>query len=271
MPVLTPFELWQQTGRDLHPGDLPAARTAKGAEYVLPMTHEETVTFHARELQSYKQLPQLLYHFSIEGARRAAPAGRAAAPSRVHHEGRVLVRPRRGRVSTRSFERTARRTSGSSSAAGSGLRRRGGAGMMGGKESIDFLAPSGSGENTLVTCENGDFAADLEVARGVPRAPEFPEPLDAPAEVETPGVTTCEALAEFLVDRRRRDVEGDAGHEARRHRRARARPRRRPARARRSSLRALGGDYAARNGRRDPRGVRRRAAARSGRSGSRAR
>ena len=71
-------------------------------------------------------------------------------------------------------------------------------GMMGGSESVDFLAPSGSGENTLVTCENGDFAADLEVARGVPRAPEFPPRLDAPEEVETPGITTCEALAEFL-------------------------------------------------------------------------
>ena len=47
-------------------------------------------------------------------------------------------------------------------------------GMMGGSESVDFLAPSGSGENTLVTCENGDFAADLEVARAVPRPPEFP-------------------------------------------------------------------------------------------------
>jgi prolyl-tRNA synthetase len=70
--------------------------------------------------------------------------------------------------------------------------------MMGGSESIDFLAPSGSGENTLVTCENGDYAADLEVARGIPRAPEFPERLDGPAEVETPGVTTIESLAEFL-------------------------------------------------------------------------
>ena len=37
--------------------------------------------------------------------------------------------------------------------------------MMGGNESLDFLAPAGAGENTLVTCENGDFAADLEVAR----------------------------------------------------------------------------------------------------------
>jgi prolyl-tRNA synthetase len=71
-------------------------------------------------------------------------------------------------------------------------------GMMGGKESIDYLAPSGSGENTLVTCENCDFAADLEVARGVPRAATFPEALDAPKEVATPGVTTIEALAQML-------------------------------------------------------------------------
>jgi prolyl-tRNA synthetase len=70
--------------------------------------------------------------------------------------------------------------------------------MMGGSESIDFLAPSGSGENTLVTCENGDYAADLEIARGVPRAPEFPAPLDQPEEVETPGATTIEGLAELL-------------------------------------------------------------------------
>jgi prolyl-tRNA synthetase len=69
---------------------------------------------------------------------------------------------------------------------------------MGGKESLDFLAPSGSGENTLVTCENGDFAADLEVARGVPGAPDFPDALDAPKEVATPGVTTIETLAEML-------------------------------------------------------------------------
>ena len=71
-------------------------------------------------------------------------------------------------------------------------------GMMGGKESFDYLAPSGSGENTLVTCENGDYAADLEIARGVPRAPKFPEQLDAPAEIETPDTRTCEALAQLL-------------------------------------------------------------------------
>ena len=61
---------------------------------------------------------------------------------------------------------------------------------MGGELTIDFLAPSGSGENTLVRCERGDYAADVEIARGVPRAPEFPRPLGQPEEVETPGVTT---------------------------------------------------------------------------------
>jgi prolyl-tRNA synthetase len=71
-------------------------------------------------------------------------------------------------------------------------------GIMGGELTYDFLAPSSSGENTLVRCENGDYAADAEIAQGIPRAPELPPALGAPAEVETPGVTTCEALADFL-------------------------------------------------------------------------
>jgi prolyl-tRNA synthetase len=70
---------------------------------------------------------------------------------------------------------------------------------MGGKESQDFLCPAGSGENTLVTCEHGDFAADLEIAQSVPRTPVFPGRKEAPEEVETPGATTIEALAELLA------------------------------------------------------------------------
>src|SRR5690348_5273558 len=71
-------------------------------------------------------------------------------------------------------------------------------GIMGGSGSKDFLAPSGSGENTLVTCENGDYAADLEIAQGRPSAPEFPEELAAPEEVETPGQRTIEDVSRFL-------------------------------------------------------------------------
>src|ERR1044072_10022289 len=65
MPVLTPVELWETTGRAAIP-ELFHLQDRTGRRFILPMTHEETVTFHARELQSYKQLPQLWYHFSVE-------------------------------------------------------------------------------------------------------------------------------------------------------------------------------------------------------------
>src|ERR687895_1831527 len=63
MPVLTPAELWQQSGRYRIP-ELFKLQDRAGRELVLPMTHEETVTFHARVIQSYRQIPQALYPFS---------------------------------------------------------------------------------------------------------------------------------------------------------------------------------------------------------------
>src|SRR4029453_12376979 len=71
-------------------------------------------------------------------------------------------------------------------------------GIMGGKFSVDFLAPSGSGENTLVICENGDYAADIEVARGIRSAAVPADPRRAREEVGTPGVAKIEGRAESL-------------------------------------------------------------------------
>jgi prolyl-tRNA synthetase len=47
-------------------------------------------------------------------------------------------------------------------------------------------------------CENGDYFADAEAARGIPQPPELPPPLAAPELVETPDVGTIEELAAFL-------------------------------------------------------------------------
>ena len=197
MPVLTPYELWQQSGRDAIP-EIFRLEDRNGREYVLPLTHEETVTFHAKEISSYRQLPQLLYHFSIK--ERDEPRARGGllrlrefimkdAYSFDRNEAGLDVAYHQNEEAYhRMFQRAGLQYSAVEAESG----------MMGGKESLDFLAPSGSGENTLVTCENGDFAADLEVARGTPRAAEFPERLDAPKEVATPGVTTIDALAEML-------------------------------------------------------------------------
>src|SRR5919198_1426888 len=64
-PVLTPIELWEATGRAGIP-ELFRLQDRAGRKYILPLTHEETFAFHARELQSYKQLPQVWYHFQTK-------------------------------------------------------------------------------------------------------------------------------------------------------------------------------------------------------------
>jgi prolyl-tRNA synthetase len=198
MPVLTPFELWQQTGRD-YIQEMFRLKDRKGGDYVLPLTHEETVTFHARELQSYRQLPQMLYHIAIKERDELRPGkGLIRLREFIMKDAYSFDRDDAGLDKSftlqrgayeRIFERVGVKVFGVEAESG----------MMGGSESLDFLAPSGAGENTLVTCENGDFAADLEVARGVARAPVFPETLVSTEEVETPGVKTCEALADFLA------------------------------------------------------------------------
>ena len=142
MPVLTPFELWQQSGRD-YIAEIFRLQDRDGRHYVLPMTHEETVTFHAKEIASYRQLPQLLYHFSIK--ERDEP------------------RPRGGLLRLREFiMKDAYSFDRDEAGLDDSFRKNEGAyhrmferlgiefydvqaesGMMGGKESKDFLAPVG--------------------------------------------------------------------------------------------------------------------------------
>ena len=196
-PVLTPAELWITSGRYGIP-ELFKLEDRNGRDYVLPLTHEETFTFHAVELQSYRQLPQSWYHFQTKGRDEPRPRGGLLRVREfIMKDSYSFDRDEAGldvsfEAHRGAYERIWERC---------GLEAycvQAESGMMGGSESFDYLAPSGSGENTLVTCENGDYAADLEIARGVPRAPEFPDPLDAPAEIETPDTRTCEALAELL-------------------------------------------------------------------------
>ena len=197
MPVLTPAELWETTGRYGIP-ELFKLEDRAGRRFILPMTHEETVTFHAREIQSYRELPQTLYHFQTKN--RDEPRSRGGLirlREFIMKDAYSLDRDAAGlersfRLQEGAYHRIFERCGIESHAVQAE------SGMMGGSASVDFLAPAGAGQNVLVTCERGDYAADLEIARGLPRAPEFPAPLDAPEEVETEGTTTIEALAELL-------------------------------------------------------------------------
>ena len=197
MPVLTPPELWEATGR-LEIPEIFRLKDRTGRDFILPLTHEETVTFHAREIQSYKELPQLWYHFQTKDRDEPRPRGGLLRVREfVMKDGYSFDRDEDGvRASfeanreayKRIFARCALETYDVQAESG----------IMGGKFSIDFLAPSGSGENTLVRCENGDYAGDLEIAVAVPSPAVLPEELAAAEKVETPGVTTIEGLAEIL-------------------------------------------------------------------------
>ena len=195
--TLTPAELWETTGRI----DVPILfhlKDSGGRPFVLSWTHEESMTFLARELQSYKELPQVWYHFSTKDRDEPRPRGgllrlrefvmKDSYTFDADVAGLDAAFERHEKAYTRIFERV-------------GLDAylvEAESGVMGGKSSLGFLAPTGSGENELMRCENGDYFADAEAARGAPQPPELPPPLDAPELVETPGVGTIEGLAEFL-------------------------------------------------------------------------
>ncbi len=196
-PVLTPAELWQQSGRygiDV----LFKLEDGAGRSFLLPMSHEETMAFHALEVQSYKQLPQVWYHFQTKDRDEPRPRGGLLRVREfIMKDAYSFDRDEAGldesfRNHSHAYHHVFERC---------GLEVyevQAESGEMGGNESNDFLAPAGSGENTLVTCENGDYAADLEIAGGIPAAPDFPAPLSDPQAVETPGQRTIEDVSRFL-------------------------------------------------------------------------
>jgi prolyl-tRNA synthetase len=196
-PVLTPAELWIRSGRYAIP-QVFKLEDRTGRPFVLPLSHEETFTHHALELQSYRQLPQLWYHFQTKDRDEPRPRGGLIRMREfVMKDSYSFDRDEAGL--DESFEKNRRAYHRIFERCGLEVHAvQAESGMMGGTESFDFLAPAGSGENTLVRCERSDYAADIDIARSVPRSPDFPEALDAPEEIDTPGVTTIEGLAELL-------------------------------------------------------------------------
>jgi prolyl-tRNA synthetase len=196
MPVLQPAELWQKSGR-YNIQELFKLRDRREAEMVLGMTGEEVVTTHMSSLvRSYRDLPRSLYHFQIK--ERDEP------------------RPRAGVLRTReflmkdsySFDRDGDGMDASYAAHSQAYGRiydrcgiewyevEADVGMMGGHGSAEFMAPCAAGEDDVVLAPG--YAANLEVACADPQPVELPEAAAAPAELETPGVKTIEALAELL-------------------------------------------------------------------------
>ncbi len=195
-PLITPAELWERTGRY---GSTEVYKLTDRSEkrFVLALSHEETMALAATELRSYRQLPQTWYQFANKARDEPRPRGGLLRVREfVMKDSYSFDRDEAGLEE--SFRRHA--------AAYRAIFERCGlefyevesdVGIMGGSLSIEYQAPSVAGEDTIAVCTSCDYKANVQVATSTPSRPEF-APVDAPEEVETPGVGTIDALADFL-------------------------------------------------------------------------
>jgi prolyl-tRNA synthetase len=161
MPVVHPADIWKETGRWYEIGsEMGRFYDKNHRDMVLAMTHEEVIADLVRtEIQSYKQLPRLLYH--------------------IQTKWRDDPRPRAGLIRVREFTM---KDSYSLDTDSAGL--------------FMYLTPIG--EDTIIRCDKCGYTANRQIARFQKPTPmeEKPKPIQ---KVATPGVTTIEGLAKFLA------------------------------------------------------------------------
>jgi prolyl-tRNA synthetase len=199
MPALQPPEIWQQSGRYETARDvLFKVKDSAQREWVLGPTHEEVIThLCASEINSYRQLPRNFYQIQTKfrdeirprfGLMRAKEFLMKDAYSfDATDEGAMASYRKMYDAYTRIFARC-------------GLRAfpvEADTGVIGGNYSHEFMVPAETGENDVVYCESGAYAANIEKATS--RGPAVPTTTvstgGAPEEFATPGVVTIDALA----------------------------------------------------------------------------
>jgi prolyl-tRNA synthetase len=193
MPLITPAELWKRSGRyDID--EVFKLQDRRGADLVLAMSHEETVTYHvAQAVRSYRQLPMLLYHFQTKGRDEPRPrAGVLRTREFIMKDAYSFDRDEEGlQVSYEKFvdayDRICDRV---------GLewyRVESDVGMMGGSGAHEYMAPCPAGENDVALAPG--YAANTEVASAEPQ----PVPaMDLSGDLHTPGATTIAAVVDQL-------------------------------------------------------------------------
>ena len=199
MPVLTPAELWKETGRwDMLEPITFRTKDHNGREYMISYTHEEIVTHHGREeILSYRQLPAMVYHFQTKGRDEARPrAGllrvrefsmKDAYSFDVDEAGLQKSYAAQHGAYVRTFQRMGLEAVSVESDTGA----------MGGDLAHEFQVLTDVGEDTIAVCETCDYKANMEKARRkLPDVAAAAAPAAAP--IATPGVTSIEALEASL-------------------------------------------------------------------------
>jgi prolyl-tRNA synthetase len=200
MPVVQPAELWQETGRFQSMGpELMRVKDRHDRDYVIQPTSEEVITDIARqELRSYKQLPKNLYHIQTKFRDERRPRfglmrGREFTMKDAYSFDRDLDAGRK------SYEVMFKAYCAIFDRMGFAYRAvAADAGAIGGDVTQEFHAIAETGEDALVYCATSDYAANMEMAEGVPLIARRAAPAEAMAKTPTPGKATCTDVAQLL-------------------------------------------------------------------------
>src|SRR5262250_3254041 len=189
MPVIQPAELWQKSGRWDGIAEMFKLKDRWGRDMVLGMTHEEVIAWlAAREIRSYRDLPQIWYQIQTKERDEARPRSGVLRTREFVMKDSYTLDPDTAALEVsynahkdayrRIFDRCGIRYVVVDSDPG----------MMGGSGSHEFMAPSAAGEDDVALCDGCGYAANVELARAVPSTPAPPDLKRA--EVATPGART---------------------------------------------------------------------------------
>lgn len=197
LPALNPKEIWEETGRVEAFGDI--LFHIKNRDYVLAPTHEEIMTFHARNVvKSYKDMPQIWYQIQTKFRNEPRPR------SGVIRGRQFLMKD------SYSFDTSWEALDKSYELHDKAYRKifdrcglkyfvvGASSGAMGGTGSEEFMVKSAAGEDTVAYCESCGYAANVEVATSKPFIRERDSESKSIYEIHTPNVKSIDELCAFL-------------------------------------------------------------------------
>lgn len=197
VPIMTPAELWEESGRwDVYGDELMRMHDRHDRQFALGPTHEETFTDLVRnELKSYKQLPVTLYQIQDKFRDERRPRfGLMRGREFIMKDGYSFSANQESLQECYDQEKVAYQNVCDRTRL-KALQVVADSGQIGGDTSVEFMALAESGEASLVYCDCG-YAADTEAAAAKINVEER-EPGQM-CEIHTPGIGSIDDVAEFL-------------------------------------------------------------------------
>ena len=197
VPIMTPAELWEESGRwDVYGDELMRMHDRHDRQFALGPTHEETFTDLVRnELKSYKQLPVTLYQIQDKFRDERRPRfGLMRGREFIMKDGYSFSANQESLQECYDQEKVAYQNVCDRTRL-KALQVVADSGQIGGDTSVEFMALADAGEASLVYCDCG-YAADTEAAAAKINVEER-EPGQM-CEIHTPGIGSIDDVAEFL-------------------------------------------------------------------------